>query len=844
MYTAKNCGGLDRFRMAAALLVITIHTSPLAGINESVDFFLTRILARTAVPFFFMVTGQFVVSRFLDPAAGDAAALKKFLAKSASLYLFCILLYLPIGIYAGHYQSLTPGTVLRMLFFDGSFYHLWYFPACILGVLLVFLMSRFMGLGAITAVSSLLYLIGLAGDSYYGLAAKIPALEKAYDFMFGIASYTRNGIFLAPIFLVLGARAGLKAAEAKKRADRQDMLPDCMGLVFSFFIMAGEAFVLRSFEYQRHDSMYLMLVPTMFFLYQCLLSLNKSSLKAFRTASAWIYILHPAFIVVVRAAAKPLQLTPLLVENNLVHFLAVTLLSLIASGLITYIQTKIRFDFQYVHKDRERKIGEICDILDMEEQNAETLQENSEPEDLIEFEESENDQNAGNPCETEEDAEPEAPENIRTCASPCRPDAIGCSDDIRIAAGLNRPGTSPRAWIELDSAALEHNVAFLRSRLPEHCRLMPAVKAEAYGHGGVIISRLLSELGVDAFCVACISEGISLREAGIQGEILILGYTSPQDFPLLYRYQLIQSVVDHQYARLLNRFGRPLHVHVAVDTGMHRLGIRCENTDELLEVCGMKNLIIDGFFTHLSVSDSLLHQDILFTDSQVQAFYQVIDILKAQGCPCHGLHLLASYGILNFLPGQEWDGNTAAAKSASHPSGSGHDGSGHGLQNTAELAADYVRPGIVLYGVLGNKADSSAWRRFLKPVLSLKATVASVRPLYAGEAAGYGAAFTAKRDMRIAAITIGYADGLPRELSYGKGIVLINGCRAPIIGRICMDQTLVDVSRIPRLQAGDTAVIIGRSGKLEITADSLASQCGTITNEILSRLGARLDRIL
>ena len=141
----------------------------------------------------------------------------------------------------------------------------------------------------------------------------------------------------------------------------------------------------------------------------------------------------------------------------------------------------------------------------------------------------------------------------------------------------------------------------------------------------------------------------------------------------------------------------------------------------------------------------------------------------------------------------------------------------------------------MLYGLLSNKADSNLWRGFLRPVLSLKARVSSVRPLYAGEATGYGAAFTAKRDMKIATISIGYADGLPRELSYGKGSVLINGYRAVILGRICMDQTIVDVSRIPRIQAGDTVVIIGKSGSLENTADSLATQCGTITNEFLSR---------
>lgn len=391
-----------------------------------------------------------------------------------------------------------------------------------------------------------------------------------------------------------------------------------------------------------------------------------------------------------------------------------------------------------------------------------------------------------------------------------------------------------RAWIELDAAALEHNVNFLRSRLPENCRLMPAVKAEAYGHGAVLISRELNRLGVDAFCVACPSEGIQLRKNGIKGEILVLGYTSPEDFPLLYRYQLAQIVLDYPYAQVLNRFGKTLHVHIGIDTGMHRLGIRCENLEQIKEVYRMENLIIDGLFSHLCASDSPLPEHRAFTEKQIRAFHQTIALLKKEGYPCPGLHLLASYGILNLL-------RTEPGQAASSPREAAD------LQNAWEpkaLAADYVRPGIVLYGVLGTESDSLLWKDSLRPVLSLKAKVTSVRPLYAGESAGYGITFTAKQDRKLATISIGYADGLPRELSGGRGSVLINGCKAPIIGRICMDQLSADVSEIENIQAGDTAVIIGKSGKHEITVGQLADQCGTITNEILSRLGGRLERIL
>lgn len=905
MHTTKNYGGLDRFRVAAAILVVAIHTSPLASINESADFFLTRVLARIAVPFFLMVTGQFVAARFWDASAEGASALKKYLAKITLLYIACMILYLPIGIYAGHYKDMTIGSALRILAFDGTFYHLWYFPAAILGILLVYLMSRFLSLPLVTVVSAVLYVIGLFGDSYYGIAQKVPIIENVYGFLFQISSYTRNGLFFAPLFLVMGAWAGVKAQKQEElteepHADRQELWSDCIGLVFSFAIMSGEAFLLRFFECQRHDSMYLMLIPTMYFLYQCLSASRKPGSKGLRTAAMWIYILHPGFIIVVRAAAKSLQMTELLIENSLVHYLCVTLLSVMASYLIAFVRSQ--FSSRSDQKKREIKIAEICELLEMEEQTA---QNTATQEDGISDLETIAPQEDEIPFEGElfEDPPAKVSDNaLRTSKTLSEP-ASGILPASRTVAeslvanrsakvsGTSRPHDMPidedssqrphsdrqpdklpaarqglRAWIELDPDALRHNVNFLRSMLPKSCRLMPAIKAEAYGHGGVAIAGLLNRMGVDAFCVACLAEGIALREAGIQGEILILGYTPPEDFRLLHLHQLTQSVVDYAYAKHLNRFGKKLHVHVAIDTGMHRLGIRCENTEEILSVCRMKNLLIDGFFTHLCVSDSLLRQDKMFTESQIQAFYQMIDILREHGYACRGLHILASYGILNLLetpmgddlseseqtdthrpmpdkaPKREQPSESSAALRAAEYS-AGQSGV-HGLHNQAELAADYVRPGIVLYGVLSNKADSNLWRSFLKPVLSLKARVSSVRPLYAGEATGYGAAFTAKRDMKIATISIGYADGLPRELSYGKGSVLINGYRAVILGRICMDQTIVDVSRIPRIQAGDTVVIIGRSGSLENTADSLATQCGTITNEFLSRLGGRLDRVL
>nr|WP_300789322.1 alanine racemase [uncultured Acetatifactor sp.] len=877
MRTKPNYGWLDRFRIIAALAVIAIHTSPLATFHEGADFFLTRVLARIAVPFFFMVTGHFVVAGFLPsgkaaPSTKSMVRFRKFLAKTSMLYLFCIILYLPVGIYAGHYEDMSVGTLLRMLFFDGTFYHLWYFPACIMGVALVYLLSRFLSLGAMTAVSAVLYAIGLLGDSYYGLVEKVPALEAFYGFLFQISSYTRNGLFLAPLFLVLGAWMAGAAQGQDGRELSEKRLFLCSLSVLSFALMTGEAFLLRHFELQRHDSMYLLLVPVMFFLYRFLLCIPAKSDGAFRTVSTWIYVLHPAFIVVVRGIAKPLGLTGLLVDNSLVHYLAVSFLSVAAAFAMVWLQSMLKARRQSAGeagpvargaaRGQSRKRPEASDGAWTEESAEDDWDSDWDNmgdmaegefdmarEDEFNYDYSQEAEGAYREAYMEEaglsDGIPLTDGPEEDAAAHMEADGYATEEDFpeeqseshagyrEAADPLHRVSPASRAWIEVDTRALAHNVDTLRARLPQGCRLMPAVKAQGYGHGAVLISRELNALGVDAFCVAGIGEAIELREADIRGEILILGYTPPEDFPLLAQYQLIQTVIDYPYACLLSQAEADIHVHIGIDTGMHRLGIRCEEIDDIRAVYDLPHIVIDGLFTHLCASDSPLPEHRAFTEAQVRAFYQVVDYLKDAGCPCPSLHLLASYGLLTLLQGRSGLREEPSRRFAERRIASAE----------LKLAADYVRPGIALYGVMSTEADTGPWKGILKPVLSLKAKVVSVRPLYAGEGAGYGIAFTAEEDMRIAAVSIGYADGLPRELSHGKGSVLIGGHRAPIIGRICMDQTIVDVSGIPRIQPGDTAVIIGTDRGEEITAGQIAEQCGTITNEILSRLGARLDRV-
>ena len=362
-----------------------------------------------------------------------------------------------------------------------------------------------------------------------------------------------------------------------------------------------------------------------------------------------------------------------------------------------------------------------------------------------------------------------------------------------------------RAWREVDLDALSHNARTLQAALAPGCRLMAVVKADAYGHGAVPVARRLEAEGVSAFAVACLEEGMALRRAGIQGEILILGYTLPEEAARLCRWKLIQAVADEAHGTALAAQGLPLLVHLALDTGMHRLGIPAEDHGALARLYALPNLKICGVFSHLCVSDSLRSEDQAFTRTQLDRFYGALRWLREHGCPPGETHIQASYGIWNLPP----------------------------------QPCSWARAGIALYGVA---SDGSPTARVLNlsPVLSLRARVASVRTLAPGEGAGYGLAFRPVEQRRLAAVTIGYADGLPRELSQGGGAVLLHGTRCPMVGRMCMDQLLVDVTDMPQAAPGDVVTLIGTDGAEVIRAEEVARQCGTITNELLSRLGRRL----
>ncbi len=365
-----------------------------------------------------------------------------------------------------------------------------------------------------------------------------------------------------------------------------------------------------------------------------------------------------------------------------------------------------------------------------------------------------------------------------------------------------------RAWVEINLQNLEHNVKVLQERLPQGCELMAVVKANAYGHGDVEIASYLNKIKVHSLAVATIEEGIALRQAGIRGEILILGYTAAEWAKELYQYQLTQTAVDVQHAQELNRYGKAIKIHLKIDTGMNRLGEDYRHVNAIASVFQCKGLKVTGMFSHMSVSDSREEGDIAFSYSQQEHFLTLIESLKERGIAVPKLHLQSSYGLMNY----------------------------------PDLRYGYARIGIALYGVYSTIPGKGQGLFNLRPVLALKSRVVLLKSIGEGESVGYGRAYQSEKETKLAVVSIGYADGYPRSLSGGNCEVLIRGYRAPIVGRICMDQLMVDVTGLPQVERGDTVTLIGRDGKEEIRAEELAQKAGTISNELLSRLGGRLSR--
>ena len=706
----ESYSGIDYFRFIAALLIVAIHTSPLSSFSETGNFIFTRIVSRVAVPFFFMTSGFFLISRYTC----NAEKLEAFIKKTTLIYGVAILLYIPINVYNGYFKmdNLLPN-IIKDIVFDGTLYHLWYLPASIIGAAIAWYLVKKLNYPKALMVASVLYLIGLFGDSYYGITEKISCLNSLYTYIFQVTDYTRNGIFFAPIFFILG---GFIAADNRPQITFGKSF---LGFAISLALMLGEAMILHHFDLQRHDSMYVFLLPCMYFLFIVILHFKGKRLVSLRTASLIIYIIHPMMIVVIRLFSKLLHIQKLFVENSIVHYFAVCLTSVVFSVVLTAMWNK--------YKPKKAK----------------------------------------------------------------------------------HTADTDRAYLEIDLNNLEHNVKVLKRAMPQKCELMAVVKAEAYGHGLYEIATHLNKIGVKAFAVATIDEGIKLRQYGVLGEILILGYTAPARAKELRKYDLTQTLIDYKYALLLDKQGYDVMTHIKVDTGMHRLGFDAKDIEKISAVFSMKHIKVSGIYTHLCAADSVDEKDIFFTNVQIESFYNLLNQLKEKGITIPKIHIQSSYGLLNY----------------------------------PELKCDYVRVGVSLYGVLSSPNDRTKLHLDLRPVLSLKSRVILLREIKKGESVGYSRSFVANRDSLIALLPVGYADGYPRNLSCGKSYVLINGHQAPVVGKICMDQLAVDVTDIPNVKTGSIATLIGKDGKEEITAPMVAESAESITNELLSRMGHRLNII-
>lgn len=367
-----------------------------------------------------------------------------------------------------------------------------------------------------------------------------------------------------------------------------------------------------------------------------------------------------------------------------------------------------------------------------------------------------------------------------------------------------------RTWAEINLSNLEHNYRALRGMLPRGCRFVGVVKANAYGHGVIPVAKKLEELGTEYLAVACLDEAIELREAGISTPILILGPTPASFSSKLLQYNLTQAVQDAVEASMLSEVAvqadETLKIHIKVDTGMSRLGFLCDeehadvSAEEIAKVCSLPNLQAEGIFTHFANADG----DEDYSMRQLTRFLVVLDKLSAKSVNFEIRHCAASAAVLNYP--------------------------------CAHL--DMVRPGIALYGHYPDPSCEDLDGPGLIPVMTLKTRITAVRELSAGTCISYGCTHVLNRDSRVAVLPIGYADGLDRLLS-NRTEMMVAGQRVPVLGRICMDMCMVDVTDIPVVNVGDEVIVFGAEFPLEEKADRI----GTIQYEMLCAVSRRVPRV-
>lgn len=370
-----------------------------------------------------------------------------------------------------------------------------------------------------------------------------------------------------------------------------------------------------------------------------------------------------------------------------------------------------------------------------------------------------------------------------------------------------------RTWAEIDLEALAHNFHEIKSRLKPKTKVCCVVKADGYGHGAVVLCKEYEKLGADWFAVSNLEEASQLRAGGIQLPILVLGYTPPTMAGQLDALRVSQAVYSLDYAKELSecavQMGVQVKSHIKVDTGMSRIGFFYQQPardahalDEMSEACQLPGLLPEGIFTHFAVADEG-ESGRAYTQAQYTAFCEAIHQLSKRGITFAIHHCANSAAVLDY----------------------------------PEFQMDMVRPGIILYGLSPSSQVQNGMD--YRPVMTLKSVVSMVKTIQPGVSVSYGRRFTSDQPMVVGTVPIGYADGYPRALCDKEASVLINGQRAPIIGRICMDQMMVDLTKIPDAATENEVELFG----LGISAEELAEKLGTISYELLCNVSKRVPRV-
>lgn len=364
-------------------------------------------------------------------------------------------------------------------------------------------------------------------------------------------------------------------------------------------------------------------------------------------------------------------------------------------------------------------------------------------------------------------------------------------------------------WAEIDLDNLSFNLKGIK-KLAKSKDVIGIVKADAYGHGAVDIVPTLLENGITRLAVAVISEGVELRRAGIEAPIMILGYTPLSLAQDIFQYNIAPTVFSYEYAAQLSKLAVEKHmkvkIHIALDTGMGRIGFipNEESVNNVYKISNLPNIEVEGLFSHFSTSDE---EDKEYTNSQLEKYKWFIEKLNNKNVYIKIKHIANSAAIMD-LPDTHFDA---------------------------------VRPGIILYGYYPSE-EVHKEKLPLKPVMTLKTNIVHIKKVRSGEYISYGRKFKCERDSVIATIPVGYADGYTR-LMYPKAKVIINDKFAPVVGRICMDQCMVDITDLEGVELGDEVILMGESEHLRFNADDIADILGTINYEIVCMISKRVPRV-